>query len=359
MVKNKAYKFRLYPNQEQQIMFAKTFGCARFVYNKMLSEKIAYYGLTKKTLNITPAKYKDEFPFLKEVDSLALANAQLNLDKAYKNFFRDKSVGFPKYKSKHKSRQRYTTNNQNGSVRIENNKIKLPKIGFVKIKIHRNIPENSIIKSATVEKTPTDKYYVSVLVEYEETENIIDKSKAVGLDYSMTNFYVDSNGNKANYPKFYRNVQEKLAREQRKLSKMKLHSNNWYKQKKIVNKIHEKISNQRKDFLHKLSRQIANVCDIVCVEDLNMKNMSQYLNFGKSVMDNGWGMFIEFLSYKVKKLIKIDKWFPSSKTCHVCGYKNDNLTLSDRDWTCPDCGTHHDRDINASINILNQGLLLV
>lgn len=359
MVKNKAYKFRLYPNQEQQIMFAKTFGCARFVYNKMLSEKIAYYGLTKKTLNITPAKYKDEFPFLKEVDSLALANAQLNLDKAYKNFFRDKSVGFPKYKSKHKSRQRYTTNNQNGSVRIENNKIKLPKIGFVKIKIHRNIPENSIIKSATVEKTPTDKYYVSVLVEYEETENIIDKSKAVGLDYSMTNFYVDSNGNKANYPKFYRNTQKKLARQQRKLSKMNFRSKNWYKQKLIVNKIHEKITNQRKDFLHKLSRQIANVYDIVCVEDLNMKNMSQSLNFGKSVMDNGWGMFTSYLSYKVKKLIKIDKWFPSSKTCHVCGYKNDNLTLSDRDWTCPDCGTHHDRDINASINILNQGLLLV
>lgn len=359
MIKNKAYKFRLYPNQEQQIMFAKTFGCVRFVYNKMLSEKIAYYELTGKTLNTTPAKYKAEFEWLKEIDSLALANAQLNLEKAYKNFFRDKSVGFPKYKSKHKSRQRYTTNNQNGSVRIENNKIKLPKIGFVKIKIHRNIPENSIIKSATVEKTPTDKYYVSVLVEYEEIENVIDKSKSIGLDYSMSNFYIDSNGNKADYPKFYRNTQSKLAREQRKLSKMKLYSNNWYKQKKIVNKIHEKISNQRKDFLHKLSRQIANVCDIVCVEDLNMKNMSQYLNFGKSVMDNGWGMFIGFLSYKVKKLIKIDKWFPSSKTCHVCGYKNDNLTLSDRDWTCPACGTHHDRDINASINILNQGILLV
>ena len=361
---NKAYKFRLYPNEEQQIMFAKTFGCARFIYNKMLSDKIDYYNKTKKKLNNTPAQYKKEFEWLKEVDSLALANAQMHLQTAYNNFFRTPSVGFPKFKSKKKSVSKYTTNNQNGTIAIVNNKLKLPKVGLVKIKQHRIIPSDQRIKSATITKTPSGKYYVSILVEYDKViPNItLDKNKALGLDYASHSFFVDSQGEEADYPKFYRNAQNTLAREQRKLSHMQYDSKNYHKQRIRVAKIQEHIACQRLDWIHKLSTKLANEYDYICVEDINLKNIAQALNLGKSTNDNGFGMFRTILSYKLedlgKKLIKIDKWFPSSKMCRFCGTINHNLTLNDRVWACK-CGKTLNRDENAAINIRNQGLSMV
>jgi len=362
---NKAFRFRIYPNEEQKIIFAKTFGCTRFIYNKMLSDKIDYYKQNKQRLNNTPAQYKTEFEWLKEVDSLALANAQMNLQKAFTNFFTNPKSGFPKFKSKHKSRKSYTTNNQKGSITLENGYLKLPKIvDLIKVKQHRRIPENYKIKSVTVSQTPSGKYYASVLFEYENQVHERKMQSFLGLDFSMKELYKDSNGNESCYPRYYRQTEKHLKREQRKLSLMKKDSSNRNKQRIKVAKLHEKVANQRKDFLHKQSRQIANAYDCVCIENLDMKAMSQSLNFGKSVSDNGWGMFTEFLQYKLeekgKKLVKVDKFFASSQICSVCGYKNsETKNLSIRAWNCPECGTYHDRDINAAINIRNEGMRLV
>jgi len=360
---NKAYKFRIHPNAEQSVMFAKTFGCVRFIYNKMLGDKISHYNETKEDLYCYPSQYKAEFEFLKEVDSLALVGAYNNLKVAYKNFFRDKTVGFPKFKSKRKGNNSYTTNNQGGTVRLENGCIKLPKIGFVKIKQHREIPAHYVLKSVTVSRTPSGKYFASILFEYEKIIQPVEIETAIGLDFSMTELYVDSLGSEANYPRYYRRKLEKLKKMSRALSKMTKFSNNWYKQKHKVAILHEKIANQRKDFLHKQSRQIANAYDLVGMEDLNMKAMGQALNFGKSVADNSWGMFRTLLKYKLeeqgKYFVVIDKFFPSSKLCHVCAHRNAALTLSVREWICPDCGTNHNRDVNAAINIRNEAVRLV
>ena len=361
---NKAYKFRIYPNEEQKIMFAKTFGCARFIYNKMLSDKIDYYQQTKQRLNNTPAQYKTEFEWLKEVDSLALANAQMNLQKAFTNFFTNPKSGFPKFKSKHRHRKSYTTNNQKGSITLENGYLKLPKlVDLVKVKQHRQIPEDYKIKSVTVSQTPSGKYYASILCEYENQIQTVEPKTFLGLDFSMKELYVASDNTSAEYPRYFRKSQERLTREQRKLSKYVTGSQNRNKQRLKVAKLHERVANQRKDFLHRLSRQIANTYDCVCIEDLDMKAMSQALNFGKSVADNGWGMFTTFLKYKLedlgKQLIKIDRWFPSSKTCSNCGNVKENLSLSDRVYHCNYCGITINRDYNASMNIKNQGMKLV
>jgi putative transposase len=327
----------------------------------MLADKIKHYEETKEKLNNTPAQYKAEYPWLKEVDSLALANAQLNLQTAYSNFFSNPKIGFPKFKSKHKSRKSYTTNNQKGSVRIENGYLKLPKIGLVRLKQHRNIPTDYVLKSVTVSQTPSGKYYASILFEYENQVQEQTLQNFLGLDFSMHELYRDSNGNEPEYPRYYRQSEKKLKREQRKLSLMQKGSANREKQRVKVAKLHEKVANQRKDFLHKQSRQIVNVYDCVCIEDLDMKAMSQALNFGKSVSDNGWGMFTAFLKYKLeeqgKRLQKVDKFFASSQTCSCCGYVNKEMkNLSIRAWDCPECGTHHDRDVNAAINIRNEGM---
>ena len=357
---NKAYKFRIYPTEEQKVMFAKTFGCVRFIYNKMLEDKIEYYEKTKKKLKNTPAQYKKEFEWLKEVDSLALANTQLNLQTAYENFFRSPQMGFPKFKSKHRSRESYTTNNQKDSIRIEDRGIKLPKVGYVKIKQHRDIPIGYKLKSATISKTPTGKYFVSILFEYVEDVLLPELKNIVGLDFSMKELFVSSNGETAEYPHFYHLAQIKLAKEQRKLSKCQRGGLNYRKQRVRVAKVHEKVANQRRDFLHKISRKITNSYDVVCVENLDMKEMAQTFNFGKKVFDNGWGMFTTFLDYKLsnegKKLVKIDKWFPSSKICSHCGGIKDEMPLSERMYVC-ECGFTCDRDINAAINIKNEGKL--
>lgn len=234
----------------------------------------------------------------------------------------------------------------------------------MKLKQHRQISSDYKLKSVTISQTPSGKYYASVLFGYENQVQEQDLHNFLGLDFSMHELYKDSNGNEPAYPKYYRRAEKKLKREQRKLSLMRKGSENRNKQRKKVAKLHEKVANQRKDFLHKQSRQITNAYDCVCIENLDMKAMSQCLNFGKSVSDNGWGMFVNFLQYKLeesgKKLIKVDKFFASSQICNVCGYKNTAAkNLSIREWDCPDCGTHHDRDVNAAINIRNEAMRLV
>lgn len=360
---NKAYKFRIYPNAEQRVMFARTFGCVRFIYNQMLADKIRHYKNTKQKLNNTPAQYKSKYEWLKEADSLALANAQMNLQTAYNNFFRNPKVGFPKFKTKKSNHRSYTTNYVNGNISLKNGQLKLPKIGLVKCRQHRQIPDDYILKSVTVSQNPGGEYYASILFEYESQVQQTEPHSFLGLDYYMRELYVDSNGNEADYPRYYRLSEAKLAKEQRKLSRMQKGSNNRNKQRVKVAKLHEKVSNQRKDYLHKQSRQITNAYDCVCIENLDMKAMSGALHFGKSVSDNGWGMFTGFLQYKLneagKKLIKVDKYFPSSQICNVCGHKNpETKNLSIRDWICVKCGARHDRDINAAINIRNEGMRL-
>lgn len=363
---NKAYKFRLYPTDEQALIIRKTFGCVRFVYNKMLAERIETYEslkndieALKKVKHPTPAKYKKEFEWLKEVDSLALANAQLNLDKSYKSFFKG-NTKFPKFKSK-RHKQSYTTNVVNGNIQLLDGCIKLPKLKMVKVKQHREIPSEYKIKSCTLSMTASGKYYISILTEYEKEIESKEVVKVVGLDFAMDGLFVASEGEKANYPKFYRQMLEKLAKEQRKLSRKKKGSSNWNKQRIRVAKIQEKVANQRKNFLHHKSKELVAIYDAVVIEDLDMKGMSQALKFGKSVADNGWGMFTSLLQYKLKEqgkqLIKIDKWFPSTKTCSNCG-NTQPIPMNIRTYTCS-CGLNLDRDYNSALNIKKEGIRLL
>ena len=373
---NRAIKYRAYPTTKQSVMFAKTFGCCRKVYNLMLSDKIEGYKATGKFPTVTPAKYKNDYPYLREVDSLALANKQMDLQEAFRNTFsksRKKKNGFPKFKSAKHSRKSYTTNNQKGTVAIIDNKcIKLPKIGKVKAVIHR-VPDDSwTIKSATVSQESDGKYYISVLFEFENTVNpyVADKTNAIGLDYASDGLYVDSNGNTGTNHKYYRESHNKLAKAQRKLSRMQgskkheVKSNNYIKQLRKVNKIHRHIANQRLDNLHKISTEIANQYDVVCVESLNMKSMSNKgFGNGKATLDNDYGMFLNMLEYKLsdrnKYLVKVSKWFPSSQICHCCGARHPEMkNLAIRTMRCS-CGLTMSRDQNAAINILHEGLRIL
>jgi putative transposase len=359
---NLAFRFRIYPNEVQTNLILQTFGCTRFVYNKILAKADEIYKLEGKNKIITPASLKTEFQFLKEVDSLALANAQMNVKTAFTNFFQ-KRTDFPKFKSKKTARKSYSTNSVNNSIRIEDNSIKLPKLGLVKIKLHRDIPQNYKIKSATISQEPNGAFYVSILTEFEkDIKEVPSDNNIVGLDFSMKELFVSSDNQRADYPRFFRKLETKLAKAGRELSRKVKFSSNWNKAKLKVAKIHQSIKNSRKDFLHKLSRELVTKYNAIIIEDLSMKGMSQALNFGKSVADNGWGMFTVMLQYKAmflgKQVIKIDKWFPSSKTCSSCGNIKDSLSLGDRVYNC-ECGHAMDRDLNASINIREAGRTLL
>ena len=372
---NRAIKYRLYPTTEQQIMFAKTFGCCRKVYNLMLADKIESYKQTGKFVIVTPAKYKKDYPYLKEVDSLALANKQMDLQKAFKNCFdknRKKKTGFPKFKSAKHSRKSYTTNNQGSTIKILDKGIRLPKIGIIKAVIHRQPESDWIVKSATISQNNDGSFYISVLFEYEKSicAYMPDITNAIGLDYASDGLYVDDKGNIGTNHKYYRESHKKLAKAQRKLSRMvgsrkgETKSKNYIKQLQKVNKIQRHIANQRLDNLHKISTEIANRYDIVCVEDLNMKAMAnKSFGNGKVTMDNGNGMFNIMLEYKMldrsKLFVKVNKWFPSSQLCHRCGSIHSEMKdLKNRVMRCS-CGLVMNRDQNAAINIKNEGLRLL
>ena len=367
MIRQKSYKFRLYPNLEQKIFFEKTFGCSRFIWNQMLADKISYYKETGELLKNTPAQYKKEFPWLKEVDSLALANVQLNLNKAYKSFFQSK-FGFPNFKSK-KAAQSYKTNSQKGLITILEGKIRLPKVGWVRLKLHRQ--PKGVIKSATISKTATGKYFISILCE-EEVLPLPKTDSSLGIDLGLENFAILSTGEKVSNPKFLTSLSKRLAREQKVLSRRGLlakkkgvklsESSNYQKQKLKVARLHEKIANQRKDFLHQFSTYLIKNHDVICIEDLASRNLMKNHHLARAIGDASWTEFVRQLHYKAdwygKKIVTISRWFPSSQLCSSCGVSSGKKPLSIREWTCESCGTHHDRDINASLNILKEGLSL-
>lgn len=358
---HKGYKFRLYPNDKQKEYFAKCFGCARFIYNKMLTDKIEYYQKTGEVLVTYPSNYKDEFPFLKEVDSNILAQEYLHLDRAYKNFFRNKNFGSPKFKSKKNNYRAFNTINQNNLIQIIDNKyLKLPKsknFGLIKVKISQ--PIRGTIKTVTISQVPSGKYYVSmnVAIWY---QSLPSRGSSIGLDLGTKDLVITSNGDKFDNIKTLETHQAKLAKLQRQLAHKQKGSRNYEKARIKLAREYEKIANIRKDYLHKISHKIVSENQAIFSEYLNVKGLMKNHRQAKSIGDASWYEFTRQLEYKSvwngRIYHKVDRFFPSSQLCSSCGFKYEAVkTKNLREWRCPNCGAYHDRDINAAINILIRG----
>ena len=361
---NKGVKFRAYPNKEQQNLINRTLGCCRLIYNKGLAMRNDAYsngekiGYNQTSAMLTDLKKQADFAFLRDVDSIALQQSLRDLDRGFKNFF-EKRARHPQFKSKHNNHQSYRTINQNDKIRIIGKYIKLPKLGYVKIKQSMEVGH---INNVTVERTPTGKYFVVLNVDF-EPEFRPNAGRMIGIDVGIKEFYSDSNGNVVNNPKYLEKSMRKLVREQRRLSRKQKGSNNRSRQRVKVAKAHEKITNQRNDFLQKQSTILVSENQTICIEDLNVKGMIRNHKLAQHIASCSWSKFFAMLEYKAtwygNDIIKVPTLYPSSQTCSCCGYKNPLVkNLSIREWECPNCHAKHDRDTNASINILNKGLSL-
>ena len=361
----KAYKYRIYPNKAQATLIQKTFGCCRFVYNQTLAYRKNFYETKKESMSkFDCSKYvtgtlKRDYEWLKEVDKFALDQAVFEMDNAYQRFF-ELHAGYPKFRSKHDHRRSYTTciTDANIKVLFDDGKVQLPKLKLVRARLSR--PFVGRIKQATVSQTPTGKYFVSVLVETEHNP-LPPTDKMVGIDLGVKDLLITSDGEKYDNKRVIKQYEDKLTRAQRRLSRKVKGSNNYNKQRIKVARIHEKIHNTRIDYLHKISHKLISENQVIVSEDLAVSNMVQNHNLAKAISDCGWYELTRQLTYKAewnnRKYIKIGRFVASSQTCHVCGYVNsETKNLSVREWTCPQCGTRHDRDINAAINILNGGV---